>query len=182
MKIIKHILIFFFCITLTSCISDTIEPTQPCKEDTKPATVVYSITLNEEISELDSLESIIVPVNTSFPGTGGISGGSGPETMAPYIPCIAKVTNLGNHQTVWKYGVGDNRVPDYLCGTSLADATISTLYKVSIIYDRVDGYYIDSHSGTDSGWLPIYINNPQTPFQNMNSGDDNIKCTHTCLI
>lgn len=59
-------------------------------------------------------------------------------------------------------------MPKYLCGTNLGQMTVSTLYEISVRFDVADGYTYENVNGGGelSGWGAIYLNNPQTPYQN----------------
>lgn len=86
--------------------------------------VVYCFDLSkhlDEISSLDSLESINIPIEViENENTNKI-----PYTRSgEIIPVVGKITNLGNKKTLYKYGVGENLVPSYYCGSNMNYATI----------------------------------------------------------
>ncbi|HJH76441.1 MAG TPA: YjbH domain-containing protein [Prevotellaceae bacterium] len=122
-----------------------------------------------EISSLDSLESIDIPIKLI--GCENLNKNS--YTRAGEItPIVGTVTNLGNLKTFFKYGVGENLVPSYYCGPNLNYMTISTVYKVSVRYELNDNYEVKGFVGEKSGWNGTYINNPQIRWQGK-TGDTN---------
>lgn len=134
--------------------------------------VVYCFDLSkhlDEISSLDSLESINIPIEViENENTNKI-----PYTRSgEIIPVVGKITNLGNKKTLYKYGVGENLVPSYYCGSNMNYATISTVYEVSVSYDLNDNFEVKGFIGEKSGWNGTYIKNPQTKWQ-VKRGDTN---------
>ena len=164
-------LIFLLFVTAVSCTSKDDEFGNISVE-TRNADIVYSFDLTQyldAISSLDSLESIEVPVkvlenDNLYSKTSTRSG--------EITPIVGTVTNLGNKQTLFRYGIGENLVPSYYCGNNLNYMTISTVYKVSIRYDLNDDYDVKGYIGEYSGWNGTYVNNPQTRWQGKN-GDTN---------
>lgn len=123
----------------------------------------------DEISSLDSLESINIPVEV-------ISSGNVNKirsTRAGEItPAIGTITNLGNQKTLFKYGEGENLVPKYYCGTSAYSLTISTIYKVSVRYELNENYEIKGLKGEKSGWNGSYTNCKQEKWQGKKGDTD----------
>lgn len=123
----------------------------------------------DEISSLDSLESINIPIEVIE----SEKENKIPTTRAGEItPVVGTITNLGNKKTLFKYGVGENLVPSYYCGSNVYHMTISTVYKVSVRYDLNDNYDVKGIIGEKSGWNGKYIDNPQIRWQGKD-GDTN---------
>lgn len=93
--------------------------------------------------------------------------GTLPQTRGEIIPYQGKITNMGNKKTLWKYGVGENLVPQVFCGTNImTDLTISELWKISVTVDLTnENYAVRGFIGEKSGWSDKNINNPQTRAQ-----------------
>lgn len=162
-----------FCISalmmvlMISCSDDMSENEKDYDGDDDGVVIALSInkaSLQKCCQDLAFMESVDIPVSASFPGTGDIGGGDTAD-LDIYIPTVCTVTNMGNQRTLWKYGVGENLVPDYLCGTSLNDMTISTLYKYSVKYYIEGDYTLKGLTGPKSGWDRIFINNSQEKKQ-----------------
>lgn len=165
--------IFLIAITIVSlltysCSSSEDEPMAP-KVEENTTLVEYSFDLanmQKELAELDSLESIEITMCPT------VAGGDRPATRSSVItPVQGTITNLGNQKTLWKYGVGENLVPRYLCGGTFNEMTISTVYKIAVRYDLTDDFMVKGYTGEKSGWSGKYLNNPQTKYQGT-SGDD----------
>lgn len=162
---------FLLIITAASCTNKDDEFGQ-IPEETKNIDMVYSFDLTQyfdAISSLDSLEVIEIPVkiveNEGFYSNTSTRSGE-------ITPIVGTITNLGNKQTLFRYGIGDNLVPSYYCGNNFNYMTISTVYKVSIRYDLNDDYEVKGYTGEYSGWNGTYVNNPQTKWQGKD-GDTN---------
>ena len=99
-----------------------------------------------------------------------------PSTRAgEIIAVVGTVTNLGNKTTLFNYGVGENLVPYYYCGSTLNYATISTVYKVSYTYELNDNYAVRGYTGEYSGWNGTRIPNPQVRWQGENGDTEHIE-------
>lgn len=134
--------------------------------------VVYCFDLSkhlDEISSLDSLESINIPIEV----IGSKNENKIASTRAGEItPIVGTITNLGNQKTLFKYGVGENLVPSYYCGPNYNYMTISTVYQISVRYDLNDNYEVKGFIGEKSGWDNTYYNNSQNRWQGKR-GDTN---------
>ena len=166
MNIVKGLTstLFLATIMLASCTSED-DSFSAIDNEKKSEEIVYSIDVSryaKEISSLDSLESIDIPVNV-IENCNLIKKAS--TRAGETTPVVGTITNLGNQKTWFKYGVGENLVPSYYCGPNLNYMTISTVYKVSVRYDLNDNYDVKGFTGEKSGWNGRYINNPQTRWQ-----------------
>lgn len=122
----------------------------------------YSISFeNYDFDELlKDRDSITVPVFAEY-----ISG-TLPQTKGVIIPTKGTVERLGNVKTLWKYGVGENKVPMLFCGNNFSQMTISELWKISVTIDLTnENYAVRGFVGEWSGWNGTYLSNPQTRFQ-----------------
>ncbi|MFZ1237182.1 MAG: hypothetical protein WAR39_09340 [Prevotella sp.] len=157
--------LFFACLTtmIAACTNEDIDSLNVSEDKSKD--VVYSFDLSanlDAISSLDSLESTTIPVTV----IGNVDFNSPSATRAGQItPIVGTVTNLGNQKTLFRYGVGENIVPQYYCGNNLNYMTISNVYKVSVRYELNDNYEVKGYTGDNTGWNGTYINNPQTRWQ-----------------
>lgn len=138
---IRNFSLLLFAAFATAC-SDEDVNVNSVTHNQKQSEVVLSFDLaayQDEITSLDSLQSIDIPVKVIE--NGYIS--KMPSTRAgEIIAVVGTVTNLGNKTTLFNYGVGENLVPYYYCGSTLNYATISTVYKVSYTYELNDNYAV----------------------------------------
>lgn len=156
----KKIFSFIFIVLLCACSSDIISETHMEKTESvhDNDTLAFSVScdsLAEKLATLDSMQTLEVPMNVI----------SSKKTRGVITPVIGTITNLGNKKTLWVYGLGDNLVPRYYCGTDMRDMTISTCYKVSVRYDLNDDYVVKGYTGEKSGWEAVYVKNKQEKWQ-----------------
>ena len=72
--------------------------------------------IEKEMSESDTCQVTMFAKRLS---------GTLPQTRGEIIPYQGKITNMGKIKTLWKYGVGENLVPQVFCGTNvMSDLTI----------------------------------------------------------
>lgn len=161
-KIIIPLTVLFSLLTF-SCSSSVDEPLSVNTEEDNATLVELSFDLSSiqnELAELDSLESVEIPIRSTIIGNKRRLSRSSVIT-----PVQGTVKNLGNQKTLWKYGVGENLVPRYLCGATFNEMTVSTLYRISVRYDLTDDFMVKGFTGDYSGWNGTYIYNPQTKYQ-----------------
>ncbi len=171
---IRNFSLLLFAAFATAC-SDEDVNVNSVTHNQKQSEVVLSFDLaayQDEITSLDSLQSIDIPVKVIE--NGYIS--KMPSTRAgEIIAVVGTVTNLGNKTTLFNYGVGENLVPYYYCGSTLNYATISTVYKVSYTYELNDNYAVRGYTGEYSGWNGTRIPNPQVRWQGENGDTEHIE-------
>lgn len=161
MKKIVYLLCSFVFV-LSSCTSEEDIISNP---EEKQLYADYSFTIDTPIEELekqlDEKDSITVSMTPEY-----ISG-TMPQTKAgPLIPYQGTITKLANQKTVWKYGVGENKVPSVFCGTSFNQMTISELWKISLTIDLTDeSYAVRGFEGEWTGWSAANLSNTQTRYQ-----------------
>ena len=134
--------------------------------------------LNENraaIEALDSLESITVPFKIELvnPTNYATTRASAP------IAGQGTVESLGNQKTLWRYGRGQNLVPQYLCGTNLGQLTISTVYKITLTLEIGESYTYEGTIGDYTGWDGVYIGNSQNPWQGSKVNSTTSKSFYT---
>ena len=114
--------------------------------------------IEKEMSESDTCQVTMFAKRLS---------GTLPQTRGEIIPYQGKITYMGKIKTLWKYGVGENLVPQVFCGTNvMSDLTISELWKISVSVDLTnENYAVRGFVGEKSGWNAKNINNPQTRDQ-----------------
>lgn len=145
---------------LCSCTSDI----EPLESNVDAGYEEFAFALNlaeygDAIAALDSLESVEVSFEVEKIGAASGTRASGP------IAASGTVENLGNKQTLWKYGRGQNLVPRYLCGSSLTEMTVSTVYKITLNLQIDDTYTYEGTKGDYMGWSQTYVGNSQEPWQ-----------------
>ena len=129
----------------------------------------YAFVINESFDEIsDKLEhndTVSVTMTPEY------IGGTMPNTKAgDIIPYQGTITKMNNIQTVWDYGVGENKVPEVFCGRM----TISEWWKISLTVDLVDdSYAVRGFEGEWTGWNGRNMGNPQTREQLTKSIDSN---------
>lgn len=156
----KKILVIMFMVLLCACSSDIISESHIEKAENiqNYDTLVFTVncdSLGEKLVSLDSMQTLEVPMNVI----------SSKKTRGVITPVIGTITNLGNNKTMWVYGLGENLVPRYYCGTDLRDMTISACYKVSVRYDLNEDYVVKGYTGKKSGWSGAYVKNKQEKWQ-----------------
>lgn len=89
--------------------------------------------IEKEMSESDTCQVTMFAKRLS---------GTLPQTRGEIIPYQGKITYMGKIKTLWKYGVGENLVPQVFCGTNvMSDLTISELWKISVSVDLTNENY-----------------------------------------
>lgn len=177
MKHFTTLLILCLCLGFMSCTSES----EPIENNASASYEEYAFAFDlneckEAIESLDSLESITIPFKVEL-----INSTNHDLTRAS-APIVGQGTieNLGNQKTLWKYGRGQNLVPRYLCGGSLWETTVSTVYKITLTLDVDDSYtYEGLREGEYMGWDQTYIGNSQMPWQGSSSDSPNSKSFYT---
>ncbi|MDE6792178.1 MAG: hypothetical protein K2J48_03750 [Muribaculaceae bacterium] len=169
---VTHVILLLGSLVAVSCASNDDEPAKELNDEGTVVELSFDLeSVKDQLIQLDSLESIIVPVTTTI-----VEGKNEVLTKSDDIlPAKGTITNLGNKKTLWKYGVGENLVPKYLCGTNLGQATISTMYKISVRYDLNNDYMIKGFTGEKSGWNGVLLNNSQEKYQGNTGNTDYIE-------
>lgn len=160
-KIIYSLCTFIIC--LSSCSSEDDIISSNMEENKLYADYAFTINtpmeeLEKQLEKSDSISVCMTPEYLS---------GTIPQTKAgPLVPYQGTITKLDNQKTLWKFGVGENKVPMVFCGTNFSQMTISEVWEISLTIDLTDeSYAVRGFTGEWSGWNTRLVNNPQEKFQ-----------------
>lgn len=153
-----------FMLVLSSCTSEDLLDSN---QSEKQLYADYSFTIDASMEDLEKQlnekDSITVSMTPEY-----ISG-TIPQTKASQLNTYeGTIVKQANQKTIWKYGVGENKVPSVFCGTTYSEMTISELWKISLTMDLTDkDCAVRGFEGEWSGWSGANINNSQTRFQGV---------------